>query len=170
MKLYTKPLSDRPVAQVNLCMVMICLVLQLRRQQLEQLQCRQGTLQIEASLDSADLKSTLPPWDIIVTIAELYLLYCDCQPLPLFERDSFMASLETRDPEVLLSLLALASRFSDDPRIQASLTNNVKGYTDAAKALVNRRVTEGPVEISTLQTLCLLSLLHFTSNVPLSMA
>ena len=113
---------------------------------------------------SADLRSTLPPWKDIVAAAELYLLYCDCQPLPLFNRDSFIVTLETRDPEVLLSMLALASRFSEDPNIRANLAEIAKGYVESARALVNRRLSDGPIELSTLQTLCLLSLVDFTSQ------
>jgi hypothetical protein len=116
------------------------------------------------SLCNTDSRSTLPPWQDIVAAAELYLLYCDCQPLPLFNRDSFISSLETRDPEVLLSMLALASRFSDDTDIRSNLTETVKGYAEAARALVIRRLSDGPIELSTLQSLCLLSLVDFTSQ------
>ncbi|KAJ5164622.1 uncharacterized protein N7500_006452 [Penicillium coprophilum] len=45
---------------------------------------------------------TLPPWEEIIPTAELYLLYCDSQPLPLFFRDSFISSLQTREAELLL--------------------------------------------------------------------
>jgi hypothetical protein len=107
--------------------------------------------------------TTLPPWEEIVAAAELYLLYCDCQPLPLFDRDSFTSTLESRDPEVLLSILALASRFSDDPNVRSNLTEIVKDYVEAARALVIRRLSDGPIELSTLQSLCLLSLVDFTS-------
>lgn len=109
----------------------------------------------------------LPPWDDIVASAELYLLYCDCQPLALFDRDSFIRTLESRDPEVLLSMLALASRFSDDPNVRANLTEIVKSYVEAARGLVIRRLSDGPIELSTLQSLCLLSLVDFTSKLSL---
>lgn len=115
--------------------------------------------------DCADFASTntLPPWEDIVAAAELYLLYCDCQPLPLFDRDSFINTLENRDPEVLLCLLALTSRFSDDVSIRSNLFEVVKGYIKAARALVIRRLSDGPIELSTLQSLCLMSLVEFTS-------
>lgn len=107
---------------------------------------------------------TLPPWEEIVAAAELYLLYCDCQPLPLFDRDSFINTLETRDPEVLLSMLALTSRFSNDVNTRSNLFEIVKGYIEAARGLVIRRLSDGPIELSTLQSLCLMSLVEFTSK------
>jgi hypothetical protein len=114
----------------------------------------------------AEVASTniLPPWEDIVAAAELYLLYCDCQPLPLFDRESFTITLETRDSEVLLSLLALTLRFSDGGNSRPNPSETVKGYTEAARILVIRRLSDGPIELSTLQTLCLLSLIEFTSK------
>lgn len=114
----------------------------------------------ELMLESA----SLPPWEDIIVAAELYLLYCDCQPLPLFDKNSFISSLEIRDPEVLLSMLALTSRFSDDPTVRSNLTEVVNGYMEAARALVIQRLSDGPIELSTLQSLCLLSLIDFTSK------
>ena len=111
----------------------------------------------------ADLPSALPPWDDILAAAELYLLYCDCQPLPLFDRDSFIRTLESRHPEVLLSMLALTSRFSEHAQTRA--TEVVTGHVEAARTLVMQRLSDGPVELSTLQSLCLLSLIDFTSNL-----
>ena len=108
--------------------------------------------------------NTLPPWENIVATAELYLLYCDCQPLPLFDRGSFLGSLESRDPEVLLSILALASRFSTEENVRSNISEVVKGYVEAARALVIQRLPDGPIELSTLQSLCLLSLVDFTGK------
>ncbi|KAJ5899780.1 hypothetical protein N7495_004524 [Penicillium taxi] len=111
-------------------------------------------------------KSTiLPPWEEIVLIAELYLLYCDSQPLPLFHRKSFLASLKTRDVEVLYAITALSIRFFDDayPNVK-ELTELINGYAEVARGLVMKRVSEGPVEVSTLQCLCLLSLVDFTNG------
>lgn len=40
----------------------------------------------------------------------------------------------------------------------------VNTYAEVARGLVMKRVSEGPVELSTLQCLCLLSLVDFTSK------
>jgi hypothetical protein len=105
----------------------------------------------------------LPPWEEIVPLAELYLLYCESQPLPIFHRSSFIGSLQTRDIEIIYAILALSLRFSDSHRHSHSLSEQVNGYAEVARGLVMKRVSEGPVEISTLQCLCLLSLVDFTS-------
>lgn len=107
----------------------------------------------------------LPPWEEILPLAELYLLYCDSQPLPLFHRGNFVASLQTRDVEIIYTVLALSLRFSDHSRQSTDNSNNlVNGYAEVARGLVMKRVSEGPVELSTLQCLCLLSLVDFTSK------
>ncbi|KAF7122712.1 hypothetical protein CNMCM5793_000822 [Aspergillus hiratsukae] len=107
----------------------------------------------------------LPTWEKVLAVAELYLLYCESQPLPLFHRNSFISSLSTRDPEILYAILALSLRFSDeDCQGLNDLATLVSGYTEVARGLVMRRVSEGPVELSTLQCLCLLSLIDFTNG------
>lgn len=107
---------------------------------------------------------TLPPWEEIIPIAELYLLYCDSQPLPLFYRDSFLSTIQTRETELLFAILALAFRFSYAHRNRADSTSLVNSYAEVARGLVMKRVSEGPVELSTLQCLCILSLVDFTST------
>ncbi|KAJ5414353.1 C6 transcription factor [Penicillium cosmopolitanum] len=111
------------------------------------------------------LSAVLPPWDEIMPIAELYLLYCDSQPLPLFHRSSFLASLPTRDVEIIYAIFALSLRFSDTYHNSRDLAEQVNGYAEVARGLVMKRVSEGPVEVSTLQCLCLLSLVDFTSMI-----
>lgn len=108
----------------------------------------------------------LPPWDTVLSIAELYLLYCESQPLPLFHRATFVNTLANRDPEITYAMLALSIRFSEDSyESPDELVNMVNSYAEAARGLVTKRVWEGPVELSTLQSLCLLSLVDFTSKM-----
>ena len=112
----------------------------------------------------------LPSWDWIIDIGQLYLLYCESQPLPLFHRDTFLESLKDRDPEVVYAMLALSTRFLEQPARQGTsgIVDHVNNYAEAARHLVMRRVSEGPVELSTLQSLCLLSLVDFTSRLTVS--
>lgn len=109
-----------------------------------------------------DRTSILPPWDVIFSTSENYLLYCDCQPLPLFDRSTFMQNLKEREPEVLYSLLALALRFNDDGPYREDRAKVIKDYVEAARALVMKKVMDGLVELCTIQSLCLLSLVDFT--------
>ena len=107
----------------------------------------------------------LPPWDAVKAYAHLYLKHCNYQPLPLFS-ESLMNSLPSRDPELLLAILALASRFETINYAvhNAPLPDTFEVYATPAKEMVMRRVAHGPVELSTIQTLCLLSLAEFNSR------
>ncbi|KAJ5738004.1 hypothetical protein N7493_001159 [Penicillium malachiteum] len=106
----------------------------------------------------------LPTWEEIIPIAELYLLYCESQPLPLFHREAFLTSLQSRDIEIIYGILALSLRFSNSYLNFRDPTGQVNSYAEVARGLVMKRVSEGPVEISTLQCLCLLSLVDFTNG------
>lgn len=109
------------------------------------------------------LHRALPTWEIVRSVASLYLECCDCQPLPLFHGATFINSLPGRDPEVLFSILALALRFSTDEAILRDCDELCRNYAEAARRLVMARISDGPIELSTLQSLCLLSLVDFTS-------
>jgi hypothetical protein len=121
--------------------------------------------QLPSGMTTSDPSASviLPPWDEIIPLAELYLLYCESQPLPLFHRSSFINSLQTRDVEIIYAILALSLRFSNSHHDAHTLSEQVNSYAEVARGLVMKRVSEGPVEVSTLQCLCLLSLVDFTS-------
>jgi len=108
----------------------------------------------------------LPPWDVILSTGKNYLLYCDCQPLPLFDRSTFIQRLKEREPEVLFSLLGLALRFNEDGPYHEGQSTPIQDYVEAARVLVMKKVMNGAVELSTIQSLCLLSLIDFTGMVP----
>jgi hypothetical protein len=105
-------------------------------------------------------RSTLPPREMIVKAGEMYLRYCDCQPIPLFQRESFLRSLDSREPELLFALLALAGRFLEPPTLRSSTDD----FLENSRRMIMGRICEGNVELSTLQTLCLLSMVDFTSR------
>ena len=73
-----------------------------------------------------------------------------------------MQKLKERDPEVLFSLLGLASRFNENVPYREGQAKLVTEYVEVARALVTKKVMEGHVELSTIQSLCLLSLIDFT--------
>ncbi|RDW59242.1 hypothetical protein BP5796_12166 [Coleophoma crateriformis] len=106
----------------------------------------------------------LPPWEKVLRVAELFQIYCDGQPLPLFRCDNFLETLEEREPEVLFGILSLALRFSDDTFFSDDVTYLSKGYSTAAREIALDRVSKGPIEISTLQTFCLLALIDLTNG------
>ncbi|TVY27038.1 hypothetical protein LHYA1_G004755 [Lachnellula hyalina] len=109
-------------------------------------------------------ETALPPREVILNAAQTYLLYCDCQPLPLFHRSTFTQTIWNRDPEVIFSLLAVTLRFTEDIRLCVDQPDPIRDYVEAARILISKRIFEGNIELSTIQSLCLLSLVHFTDG------
>lgn len=91
--------------------------------------------------------------------------FCDCQPLSLFDPECLLETLRNRDSEVLFAILSVSLRFSEDDVLRDNIVDLNDGYAEAARRIVMHRVTNGPVELSTLQTLCLLSSIDFTSKL-----
>ncbi|KAJ5550125.1 transcriptional regulator family: Fungal Specific TF [Penicillium sp. DV-2018c] len=100
----------------------------------------------------------------MVSDAELYLTYCNGQPLLLFPLRTSLASLKTRVPELLLAIEALGARFRERGVSDQTLQTNIKSKTERAAQITMMRVASGTVELSTIQTLCLLSMLEFTEG------
>lgn len=120
---------------------------------------------LAARQEQANDESNLPSWQAMHNIAQTYLTYCDSQPLPLFHRKSFQQTIRTRDQELLLAILALTLRFTDEVAVRGlSKHEQVAGYVEGCRKIVSGKVFEGSVELSTIQCLCLLSLVDFTST------
>ncbi|KAI2737274.1 transcriptional regulator family: Fungal Specific TF [Penicillium roqueforti] len=96
--------------------------------------------------------------------AELYLTFCNAQPLLLFPHRSSLVSLGKRDPELLLAIEALGVRFKRPGIIDQDIQLEIKIKTERASQMVMMRLASGTVELSTIQTLCLLSMLEFTAG------
>lgn len=77
-----------------------------------------------------------------------------------------MQSLNSRDPEIILSIVALAMRFADSAFIHGieDLDQRSRDLAEKVHTIVMKRVSNGPIELSTLQCLCLLSLIDFASR------
>ncbi|KIW91129.1 uncharacterized protein Z519_08023 [Cladophialophora bantiana CBS 173.52] len=111
----------------------------------------------------------LPPRGVVGYFVQLYLKYCNCQPLPLFSFEHLTTTFSSRDPELILAMLALASRFDLDNSAvsQADLSRTFESRATPARDMIMRRVTHGPIELSTIQALCLLSVAEFNhGNTP----
>lgn len=96
--------------------------------------------------------------------AELYLTFCNAQPFLLFPHRSSLASLGKRDPELLLAIEALGVRFKGPGAIDQEIQLDIKRKTEKACQMAMMRLASGTVELSTIQTLCLLSILEFTDT------
>ncbi|GKT40589.1 uncharacterized protein ColSpa_00770 [Colletotrichum spaethianum] len=99
----------------------------------------------------------------LMELGRRYLLWFHGQPITLFDEDTFLQSLPSRDPELILALQALVLRFPP-----GSLTDSGKQQLGdkarTSRRMVMGRVTEGRVELSTLQSLCLLNMFDFASG------
>ncbi|KAJ5759276.1 hypothetical protein N7520_006432 [Penicillium odoratum] len=95
---------------------------------------------------------------------QLYLTFCNSQPLPLFPQSISPISLGNRDPELLLSIEALGLRFRGDGVKDSQVRQDITTKTEKSCQMVMRRIGDGNVELSTIQTMCLLSMLEFTDG------
>lgn len=73
-----------------------------------------------------------------------------------------------RDPELLLAIEALGVRFRQQGVDDKDVQLDIKRKTEKACGMVMIRLASGTVELSTIQTLCLLSMLEFTGKVTLA--
>ncbi|KAL4748349.1 hypothetical protein BDW72DRAFT_214853 [Aspergillus terricola var. indicus] len=94
---------------------------------------------------------------------QLFHTYCNFQPLPLFHHKSFSAS-ENRDQELILAMKALGLRFGGNGIADPGIDRQIKDWTEQSRRMVMARVAEGSVELSTLQTLCILTLIDHTAG------
>lgn len=123
----------------------------------------QVSLSQRATIDLSDGYSDLPEWHTLHEVAEVYLMYCDSQPLPLFHRATFRSSIRDRDKELVLALLALTIRFTIvTDAVGISKEQRTAEYSEASRKIISSRVYDGTVELSTVQSLCLLSIVDFT--------
>ena len=95
----------------------------------------------------------------------LYLTWCHNQPLTLFDKDTFVESLPKRNRELILVLQALAFRFPPGS-ITPQYNEQLSSMAETARKIVMNRITDRQVDLPTLQTLCLLSVVDFAGPLP----
>lgn len=108
----------------------------------------------------------LPTTELMRKAARLYLKYCHCQPLSIFSPTDFELTIDSRDPEVRLCVAGLSLRFDVDETYSNERITVCHTYLQDARSLVMTRIAQGRVEISTLQSLCLLALAEFNDDQP----
>lgn len=107
----------------------------------------------ELLLDDAGLRSA----------GYAYLTWCHAQPVILFQEDVFLDSLGSRDRALLLVVQALGLRFPPrtlTPRKRQRLSD----MAQASRRLAMEAVVNSEVELSTVQTLCLVSMIEFAGR------
>lgn len=121
-----------------------------------------GPAVISSSSQSYGAAPATPSSAEVESAASLYARYCDCQPLPLFSMTQFQQSLASRDPELIYAIIALTFRFNDNSPTDAAAYQAT--CLENARQLVLQKAINGPVELSTIQTLCLLTMIEFNSG------
>ncbi|UQC75729.1 uncharacterized protein CLUP02_17237 [Colletotrichum lupini] len=91
--------------------------------------------------------------DDMATGINLYFKYCHRQPIWCFERDE-VGDYDSLPEELASSILALTSRFSEQ-------RDHMQLFSSNAKTLVMLRIANGTVDITTIESLCLLSYASF---------
>ncbi|KAL2830433.1 hypothetical protein BJY01DRAFT_118802 [Aspergillus pseudoustus] len=112
----------------------------------------------------ATVSTAMPPASVARNAIHMFWTYCNFQPLPLFRHTTFPGTTENRDPELLLALQALGLRFSGGGISEPEIKRLIMNWTEESRRLVMVRVTEGSMELSTLQTLCILIFIDFTAG------
>ncbi|OAA44140.1 hypothetical protein NOR_03868 [Metarhizium rileyi] len=96
-------------------------------------------------------------------MGRLYLTWCHGQPIKLFSPDTFLESLTFRDLELILALQTLSLRYPP-----CALTPQKREKLDSmekeARSAVMSRIANSETELSTLQTLCILSMVEFAGK------
>ncbi|EED22146.1 C6 transcription factor, putative [Talaromyces stipitatus ATCC 10500] len=114
-------------------------------------------------VSSSSESEPLPPRNVILEIVELYFRFCHRQPLWLFEREE-LSSPEDIAEELVFSLLALTVRFSTTTYFASrSHQQLAQRYGEVARGLTMFRIAQGAVQMSTIQSLCLLAFANFTT-------
>ncbi|KAF4445827.1 hypothetical protein F53441_10472 [Fusarium austroafricanum] len=98
--------------------------------------------------------------DIWLETGIRYQTWCHNQPLSLFRPENFLTSLESRDPELRLSIQALSSRFPPGTPEHEDKSAMVQ----ECRKIIMLNIASSNVKLSTLQTLCILSLLCFAEG------
>jgi hypothetical protein len=88
---------------------------------------------------------------------------CHRQPLCLFD-EAELRSLPKQPEELVLSILALTTRFSSKAYFQRDKEAMAQRFYDAAKSLVMLRIANASVKFSTIQAICLLACAGFAGS------
>ncbi|KAH8702354.1 hypothetical protein BGW36DRAFT_372668 [Talaromyces proteolyticus] len=104
------------------------------------------------------------PRQIIFSSAQTFLWYCNHQPIPFFHSETFLSTVSARDVELIDAIQALALRFEEGGFPDHDINQQIQNKTESSRKAVMNRIAEGTVELSTLQSLCLLSMIDFTAG------
>ncbi|UNI24498.1 hypothetical protein JDV02_010238 [Purpureocillium takamizusanense] len=113
-----------------------------------------------AATDSFDLSEAT-----LRAAGQAYLTWCHSQPIVLFRADNFLDTIASRDRHLLLALQALSLRFPPG-NLTSEIQERLTTMANISRGLAMNSVIHSQVELSTLQTFCLLSLVDFAEGNP----
>ncbi|KAJ5630954.1 uncharacterized protein N7484_011054 [Penicillium longicatenatum] len=105
----------------------------------------------------------MPPKGIVAEGISLYFKYCHKQPLWLFDPDELSIPEACRS-EVIFGILSLALRYSNNPFLEGRTDQMCRHYAEAARSYVMFRIAQGTVDLSTIKSLCLITLAEYIAN------
>ena len=85
------------------------------------------------------------------------------QPLWLFDPEDF-SPVEESQPELILAVLALAVRYSTHEFFEGQTQTMSQRYAESTRKYIMDQIAEGTVQLSTIQSLCLLALANFVAS------
>jgi hypothetical protein len=125
----------------------------------------QGRAGDETALQVASmLPFAMPPKDVVAEGITLYFQYCHKQPLWLFDPDDLVIPEKCRS-EVVFGILSLALRYSSNPFPEGRTDQICRQYAEAARSYAMFRVAQGTVNLSTIQSLCLIALAEYIGEI-----
>ncbi|KAE8362442.1 hypothetical protein BDV27DRAFT_18439 [Aspergillus caelatus] len=101
--------------------------------------------------------------DRLVEVGQLYQKWCHNQPLCLFRQEDFPNSVQFRDQELQLAIQTLTCRFPPG-HLKPTIRHEIDSMSGLCRKLVMEHVANSKVKLSTLQTLCLLSMACFADG------
>jgi hypothetical protein len=102
----------------------------------------------------------MPPSEVILESFSLYRQYCHKQPLWLFDEDDLSVP-DLFPQEITFGVLGLALRYSSNPFVEGRVDKMCRQYSEAARGSIMLQIAQGSVQISTIQSLCLVALSNF---------
>jgi len=106
------------------------------------------------------LPVAMPPKHIITEGIALYFQYCHKQPLWLFDPED-LAVPENCRSEVIFGILSLSLLYSDSLAREGRTDQMCRQYAEAARSYAMLRITQGKVNLSTLQSFCLIAMAEY---------
>lgn len=121
----------------------------------------QGRPNDEIALQVTDaLPFAMPPKDVVEEGIALYFQYCHKQPLWLFDPDDLPIPGKCRS-EIIFGILSLSLRYSTNPLLKGRIDQMCRQYAEAARSYAMLRITQGTVNLSTIQSFCLFALAEY---------